>query len=201
MPAVLVGLTGNTDGLTCVDLDFEAAGAACVDHLADLGHREIALVGESPSVYRRHAGFAARTLAGFRRRARERGLRALYRPCDAGFESVAGALMGILGERPTATGFVVQNENAVGPLPRLLDRHGRAVPDDVSVVAICPDQLARNASPPLTCVPIPAEEMGRTAVELVMARLAGRSTGGATLIRPELVVRDSSRALSRPPGS
>lgn len=31
--AVLIGLPADTSGLTCVDLDFEATGALCVDHL------------------------------------------------------------------------------------------------------------------------------------------------------------------------
>ena len=72
-PAVLIGVPRDTSGLACVDLDFEATGAVCVDHLADLGHRDIALIGESEAVYRRHTGFAALTLAGFQRRAAERG--------------------------------------------------------------------------------------------------------------------------------
>ena len=50
-----------------------------MNHLADLGHRDIAFIGESEGVYRRHTGFGARTLAGFRRRAAERGVRAVHR--------------------------------------------------------------------------------------------------------------------------
>ncbi|MEY9996492.1 DNA-binding LacI/PurR family transcriptional regulator [Streptomyces sp. V4I8] len=54
-------------GLSCVDHDFAAAGALCADHLADLGHREVAFIGYG--VYERHTGYAERTLAGFRERA------------------------------------------------------------------------------------------------------------------------------------
>jgi len=194
LPAVLVGLPSSTDGLTCIDLDFEATGAACADHLADLGHRDIALIGESASVYRRHTGFAARTVDGFKRRARERGLRAVHRPSEAGFDSTAGALTRILDERPATTGIVVQNEAAIEPLLRLLGHWGRAVPEDISIVAICPDHLALHSSPPLTSVSIPAQEMGRGAVELVMRQLSGRPAACTTLIPPRLVVRGSSGA-------
>src|SRR5665811_2627648 len=38
-PAVLIGLPSNAEGLSCVDLDFEAAGRTAVRHLAQLGHR------------------------------------------------------------------------------------------------------------------------------------------------------------------
>ena len=46
-PAVLIGLPREPSGLTCVDLDFDATGARCADHLAYLVHRDIALIGES----------------------------------------------------------------------------------------------------------------------------------------------------------
>lgn len=47
-PAVLIGLPAETAGLTCVDLDFTATGALCAEHLAGLGHRDIAVIGEAP---------------------------------------------------------------------------------------------------------------------------------------------------------
>ncbi|WP_194893758.1 LacI family DNA-binding transcriptional regulator [Catenulispora pinisilvae] len=193
-PAVLIGLPADTAGLTCVDLDFDATGGACVDHLADLGHRDVALIGESEAVYRRHTGFAARTLAGFQRRAAERGLRAVHRPCEGTYESTAGVLARILEERPTTTGFVVQNEAAIAPLLSLLRLSGRVVPEDTSIVAICPDQVALQSSPRLTSVSIPAEEMGRNAVRQAMAQLQGDRRSSVMLLPPRLTVRESSGA-------
>lgn len=191
-PSVLIGLPASTSGLTCVDLDFGAAGALCVEHLAMLGHRDIAVIGEAPAVYERHTGFAERTLDGLRSRARELGLRALHRPCEGGYDAMAVTLARILDERPGTTGFVVQNESAVEPLLALLRRQGRAVPEDVSVIAVCPDQVATQASVRLTSVAIPAQEMGRRAVELVVAKLDGRGTDEVVLIAPELTVRAST---------
>jgi len=51
MPSVLIGYPDDADGLTCIDLDFVAAGAHCVEHLADLGHRSLALLGTPSAVY------------------------------------------------------------------------------------------------------------------------------------------------------
>jgi DNA-binding LacI/PurR family transcriptional regulator len=196
-PAVLIGLPSDSSGLTCIDLDFAATGAACADHLADLGHRDVALIGESQEVYRRHTGFAERTLAGFQERAAVRGLRSMHRPCEGTYESAAGTLTRILGERPSTTGFVVQNEAAIPPLMSLLRQLGRLVPEENSVVAICPDQVALQTSPQLTSVSIPAEEMGRGAVRLAMAQLEGQHTVGSTLLPPKLQVRDSTAARLR----
>ncbi|MFF8842300.1 LacI family DNA-binding transcriptional regulator [Streptomyces sp. NPDC015127] len=191
-PAVLIGLPSDTTGLTCVDLDFTATGALCVAHLAGLGHRDIAVIGEAPAVYERHTGFAERTLDGLRAKARELGVRLLHRPCEGGYGAMASTLARIFDERPATTGFVVQNESAVEPLLGLLRQQGRAVPEDVSVVAICPDQVALQASVRLTSVSIPAQEMGRQAVELTVTALEGRGRDCVELLAPELTVRAST---------
>jgi len=73
-----------------------------------------------------------------------------------------------------------------------LRRQVRAVPEDVSVVAVCPDQVATSASVRLTSVAIPAQEMGRRAVELVVAKLQGDASEQVALLPPELTVRASS---------
>jgi DNA-binding LacI/PurR family transcriptional regulator len=190
--AVLIGLPADTDGLTCVDLDFEATGALCVEHLAGLGHREIAVIGEAAAVYERHTGFAERTVDGVRAKAQEAGVRVLHRSCEGGYAAMAQTLARIFDERPGTSGFIVQNEAAVEPLLNLLRQQGRAVPEDVSVVAICPEQVASQASVRLTSVAIPAQEMGRRAVEQVVAKLGGRGTDEVELLTPELTVRAST---------
>ncbi|HEY8981156.1 MAG TPA: LacI family DNA-binding transcriptional regulator [Streptomyces sp.] len=191
-PSVLIGLPADPSGLACVDLDWSATGALCVEHLAELGHRDIAVIGEAPGVYERHTGFAVRTLEGLRSRARELGVRALHRPCEGGYDAMASTLARIFDERPGTTGFVVQNESAVEPLLALLRQQGRAVPEDVSVVAICPDQVATQAPVRLTSVAIPAAEMGRRALERLVAKLEGRGSAEVALIAPELTVRAST---------
>lgn len=191
-PAVLIGLPSETKGVTCVDLDFTATGALCVEHLAGLGHREVAVIGEAAAVYERHTGFAERTLQGLRQRAAALDVRLLHRSCEGSYASMAGTLARIFDERPRTSAFVVQNESAIDPLLSLLRQQGRAVPEDVSVVAICPDQVATQSSVRLTSVAIPAPEMGRRAVELVMAKLNGEPDERVELLPPELVVRDSS---------
>jgi DNA-binding LacI/PurR family transcriptional regulator len=105
---------------------------------------------------------------------------------------MAVTLARILDERPSTTGFVVQNEQAVEPLLALLRQQGRAIPEDVSVVAICPEQVAVQASVRLTSVAIPAQEMGRHALERLVAKLEGRGEDEVVLIEPELTVRAST---------
>ncbi|MET8469335.1 LacI family DNA-binding transcriptional regulator [Streptomyces sp. NPDC006422] len=199
-PAVLIGLPTDTTGLHCVDLDFAAAGALCAEHLAGLGHREIAVIGEAAAVYERRTGFAERTLTGIRGRSADLGLRLLHRPCEGSYASVSATLSRIFDERPGTSAFIVQNEAATDPLLALLRQSGRAVPEDVSVVALCPEQVARHASVPLTSVAVPAQEMGRRAVEQVVAQIEGRgSDEEVVLLAPELTIRES--AAQAPPAA
>jgi DNA-binding LacI/PurR family transcriptional regulator len=196
--AALIGLPDDTRGLSCVDLDFAAAGALCADHLADLGHREIAFIGYGSGVYHRHAGYAERTLVGFRESARARGLRFVHRPCEGTYESTAGTLARIFADRPGTTGFVVQNEGAIGPLLNLLRTSGRTVPEDVSVVALCPEQLAEQHAPRLTAVTGPTKELGSVAVDQLMGRMTSAEPADElVLLTPILTVRESTGPAPR----
>lgn len=190
--AVLIGVPADPAGLDCVDLDFAAAGRLCVEHLAQLGHRTVAFIGEAEGVYRRHTGFAERTLRGIRDGAAALGVDLVHRPCDGSYEAAAGALARILEERPHTTGLIVQNEGIVPPLMSLLRTTGRAVPEDVSIVALCPDQIAEQTAPRLTSVTIPAGELGTRAVDLLMRRMNGGAVGEVLLIPPSLTVRGST---------
>ncbi|HEY1178926.1 MAG TPA: LacI family DNA-binding transcriptional regulator, partial [Phytomonospora sp.] len=140
--SVLIGIPSDGTGLTCVDLDFAAAGAACVDHLADLGHREVALIGSPPEVYERELGFASRTAAGFTEALLRRGLRGATVPCEPTPAAALETVRSLLAKHPDLTGVVVHNEETVAPLLEAFAAVGKRVPDDVSVVAICPDDVA-----------------------------------------------------------
>ncbi|GAA2403667.1 LacI family DNA-binding transcriptional regulator [Nonomuraea africana] len=189
-PSVLIGFPADPSGLTCVDLDFARAGALCVEHLASLGHRRLALLGAPSVVYERGTGYARRTREGFVAAAGEAGV-AL--PCEETFDEVASTVKDLFARLPDLTGLVVHNEAAVGHVLGALRLLGKRVPDEVSVVAICPDDVAERASPPLTSVLIPAEDVGNRAVELLMAKLDGRPVPDATLLEPRLAIRASTR--------
>jgi DNA-binding LacI/PurR family transcriptional regulator len=193
-PSVLIGFPAEPAGLTCVDLDFYQAGAVCVDHLVRWGHEEIALLGAPPAVYERGTGFAQRTRAGFLETADAMGVAAVAVACEEGAGEVARAVRSLLDRQPRVSALVVHNEAAVAHLFTALGALGRRVPDDISVVAICPDEVADRTTPALTSVLIPAEEVGAQAVSLLMRKLAGDAVPDASLLAPRLTVRASSAA-------
>jgi DNA-binding LacI/PurR family transcriptional regulator len=197
-PSVLIGVPENTEGLTCVDLDFRAVGELCVEHLAELGHRSIALVGSPPEVYERGTGYAERVAEGFTRAARRYGIDATVHACEATSEAALAMTWKLLDEQPDLTGVVVHNEPIVDSIVEALNRAGRRVPDDMSVVAVRPDELAMQSVTPVTWVPFPAEELGVRAVELLMAKLEKRPVPEVTLLPPR-ITEWASTAVRRAP--
>jgi DNA-binding LacI/PurR family transcriptional regulator len=111
---------------------------------------------------------------------------------------VRACLDWIDAEFPGVTALVVHNEEALLPLLEELRAAGRRVPGDISVVAICPRDVAVGMPVRLTSVDIPAHEIGTLAVETAMNLLQGRAAAGTTLLPPNLVERDS--CATRPAG-
>jgi DNA-binding LacI/PurR family transcriptional regulator len=192
-PCVMIGFPASSEGLTCIDLDFKAAGERCVEHLAGLGHRVVALVGSPPEVYVRQTAFAQRVVQGFTAAADRNGLSSAVHPCEAAPGSARAVAERLLREQPALTGVVVHNEPLLEPLIDAFEQLGLRVPGDLSVTAICPDELAESVRVPVTSVALPSAELGTGAVELLMRKLGTTSSAPeVVLLPPRLTERAST---------
>ncbi|MFD4636091.1 LacI family DNA-binding transcriptional regulator [Lentzea sp. NPDC058436] len=191
-PVVLLGLPDEHEGLSCADLDFTSAGRQMVSHLADLGHRSVALIGSPPAVYERGTSYATRLLAGFQAETARRGLAATTHPCDPGYDAVATCLDAVLHPGHDVTGLVVHNEAVLGPLLLELRRRRLDVPSGLSVIALCPDDVAAGLPFPLTSISVPARELGAIAVEMVLTRITHDLGAEVRLLQPRLTERGST---------
>jgi DNA-binding LacI/PurR family transcriptional regulator len=193
LPVVLIGVPDQPGEMTCIDLDFTAAGSAGVTHLADLGHREIALIGPSPAVYKRGTSYAGRFLRGFRQTATKRKVRAASFPCAPSYDAIRDCLDDVFTRHPGVTGLIVHNEAVLSPLLAELSRRGKQVPRDISVVAVCPEDMAEAHAVPLTSIAIPAADLGSLAVEMAMRQLGSETRQSEVrLLSPRLTNRDST---------
>ncbi|PYI40198.1 LacI family transcriptional regulator [Arthrobacter psychrolactophilus] len=197
-PAVLIGVPDDAHGLSCIDFDFAAASRISVRHLVDLGHRRIALIGSPQASLERHATYADRVRSGFEEASRTAGVEFSSRACEANPTALAEALRELVTGPQGATGLVVHNE-ALMPLMRdTLAEMQLRIPEDVSVVAIAPTDVAVSSTVPWTAVSIPAHDIGRTAVEMVMERMHEQRAAEVRLVVPALVQRSTTVAA---PGS
>lgn len=197
-PAVLIGLPDDAQGLSCVDFDFASASKIAVRHLADLGHQNIAFIGSPPASLARHATYADRAAAGFEQACRSAGVGCSLHASGATSSDLATVLDRIfhLGRQDKAavTGLVVHNEGLVPMLREALAGLNLSIPEDVSVVAVAPADVATASVHPWTAVSIPARDIGRAAVEMVMDRLNLDKPVEMRLILPSLDVRGTTAA-------
>lgn len=170
LPVVLI------DPLNAPTWDIPSIGATnwhgattAVQHLIGLGHRRIGmLAGRSSSM----AG-AAR-LHGYRAALEEAGIAydpGIVRSTDFDYGEALVVARRILGveDRPTAL-FAASDTQALGAL-EAARQLGVAVPQDLSVMSFDDTPVAAMASPPLSAVRQPFQELGQEATR-VLLRLA-----------------------------
>ncbi|MEE1762544.1 LacI family DNA-binding transcriptional regulator [Streptomyces sp. SP18BB07] len=191
-PSVLIGFPADPSGLTCIDLDFRTAGELCVEHLAGLGHRVVGLIGSPPEVYVRQTSFAQRVVQGFTAAATRNGMASTVHPCEATPAAARTVAERLLREQPALTGVVIHNEAVLEPLVDAFEHLGLRIPTDLSITALCPDDVAAGLPVPVTSIAIPAAEVGQQAVALLMRKLSGTPVPEATLLPPRLTVRAST---------
>jgi DNA-binding LacI/PurR family transcriptional regulator len=189
---VVVGTPDDSARLPYVDFDTAMAGRLCAEHLLELGHRRVGYVGQSSATFRREVAYAIHARDGAMSALRTQKVRPVWTPCDGQPADVARAVDGLLAKVSGLTALIVYNERA---LPLVLDRLaglGLRVPQDISVIAICPDDEAEQLSIPVTAVSLRVEELARTAVRLLAGQVNGESVPSVTILAPTLKVRDTT---------
>ena len=180
---------GETYALLC---DYRHSGALAVEHLAGMGHRDIALLTYEPfnrTILQKEEGFAA---AMERRNLKPRIIRSgdAANAMRAGMDAAENLLES--GHLPTAL-WCASDYMAIGAMNALRLR-GLSVPGDVSVMGH--DDLYFGLYPDigLTTFHTPMAEIGRAAVELAMALIEhrGQDIRPRQVFQPSLVVRSST---------
>ncbi|MEV7827158.1 LacI family DNA-binding transcriptional regulator [Microbacterium enclense] len=193
-PAALVGLPRDTDELDVFDLDFEGAARLLVDHLHDLGHREIVLVSPPRHVFDRGGAYAWRFRDAALERAAQHGLTVHAHYGESQQPAVERSLNAILDAHAQATGVIVHNDASIAALPAVLRERGTVVPRDLSVVSLYPRNFGRTFLLPYTAVETSPDELGREAVQQLVRRIVDPQ-GGPSVVRfiePELTDRGST---------
>jgi len=192
VPIAAVG--ADVPGCASVLIDDRAAARVAVQHLVDLGHREIGLIstGSPPPMHftapddRRNAYLEVLAAAGLDPDPALEG--------DGGFTLTGGerAMTQVLerGGRPTAL-FAMSDEMAFGAL-RAMRRFGLHAPRDMSVVGFDDHEMADLVD--LTTVAQPVPQLGATAARQVL-RLLAEGSGTVpppTVLPTRLVVRGTT---------
>jgi LacI family transcriptional regulator len=194
LPVVVTGRSLKAPNLVSMDFDNCEGARQATRHLIDLGHRRIAFIAgdaQHPDAVDRQRGYQlALESAGLR-----------LDPAlvvQGNFSEHSGLLAAerlVQGRAPFSAIFAANDQMAVGAALGL-HRHGRRVPDDVSLVGF--DDLAGSlyVVPPLTTVHNPIQEIGQLAARAMLGLLAGEKPR-VEVPAPRLIARESTRALAR----
>ncbi len=186
--------------LPTVTIDDHAGIDLAVDHLVALGHRRIAFISLVPQmlIYRRRLDAYAAAL--FRHGIRpDESLIKLQEAWVMSAEDTRDVCARFLGELTSLpsppTGIVCASDSfAVGAIRALRDL-SKHVPRDVSVVGFGNMYFAPIHDPPLTTIVADHRAVGEAAAHMLLNVVRGAAYTASTLVRPLLVVRESTARL------
>ena len=198
LPFVLISGTSPDPRVSQVDINNAEAARLVVSHLAELGHRRIALLGgqpNSPSTAPRRAGFLA-AMQEFGLSVNPDLLLEGAYTREWGREGMARLLN--LAAPPTAV-FAGGDGIAAGAYTACAEA-GVSVPHHMSLVGFDDAPYAQHLAPPLTTVRQPLTQIGATAATMLLDRLdtaedADSDLSGVQIsLHGELIVRGSTAA-------
>lgn len=192
IPYVMTDYTPDLGELaTGVFFDYHCGGQMTARYLLAQGHRSIAFATRSldrPSRRNLKDGFCeemAASGAGF-------GEEDIFVSGNKNeFEAGAELAQQILAREKQYTVITANNDAVAVGMMTELARQGRRVPEDISVMGFDNSVFARMASPPLTTVQVPAEEMGKLAAKSMLEELSGKKVQYSIYLEPEIVERRS----------
>jgi LacI family transcriptional regulator len=196
LPMITVSCPDEHERITNIVLNHRRAAELALDHLAGLGHRDVAFIkGQSFSSDTEPRWQAIRYAAAQGKLNLDLKLVAQLEGDVPGHEPGYFATQRLLASNTRFTALFAFNDvSAIGAI-RALREAGLRVPQDVSVVGFDDVQSAAFQNPGLTTVRQPLRTMGILAAEAVVRRIdapADHLPAKQIVVDPELVVRDST---------
>ncbi len=174
-----------------------AGARRIVEHLIEHGHKRIAYMGLSRTLFTINTRFL-----GYRRAMQVAGL-AEDATFDCNSEEVTlGILKEKLSGKDAPTAILTSNTLATRYVLSSIAHLGVKVPNDLAFTGFDDFDLAEFTSPPLTVVRQPAQEMGRVATSLLFDRIARGEipqTGNRIVLPIEIVLRRSCGCKHKTP--
>jgi len=192
-PFVMIGHRMDNSGLSFADIDIDCGVDVAIEHLVGLGHRAIGFLTFDPVIQDKTYGFTSWALEAYQKACRKYGLPSLACLGGLTIEAMSAAAQEMLRNHPEITAFVAPQEQSAVAVLRAAQAQERRIPFDLSLVAMLSDTASELATPPLTTISFPADELGNAAARMLLARMENSHTDPAQkLVRPELTVRGTT---------
>jgi DNA-binding LacI/PurR family transcriptional regulator len=201
-PFAMIGHRAESDGMSFVDVDVQHGIDLALGHLVELGHRRVGFLNLDPVLGAATYGYAVWAGEAYERACDRLGLPVLAGIGGRNSDEMALAAQHLLQTHAGITAFLALQDQSLIGLVKAARALGLAIPDDLSIVGMAGTSMAEVATPPLTTVSFPDDDLGHVAARLLLDRIdRGGSTVEQVLVRPELTVRGSTAGPRRLPTS
>ena len=184
--------------LPSVGFNHRNAIQPVVNHLLDLGHREIVAIMAFLGVSDRERDRLAGIEDAFTRRGQSFPRERVVFAGGSGLQDGRNAFRTARARFPQATAIICANDLLAAGAMMECAASGLSVPRDISVVGYGDLDIAAAMNPPITTVKTPADAMGRMAATCLLAKLAGEDHLDHVEFATELVLRGSTGPAASP---
>lgn len=187
----------DSDEYDCVQNDFVHATLKLMDALAAMDYRRIAFIGWASS--RGVGPYSEVRCRTYIEWAKKRGLfdQKLCMIARNNEESGYELALKLLKRAKRPDAIVTASDNMAVGVYRALHELGLKIGKDIAVSSFNDISVAQFLHPPLSTIRLPAEEIGETAVDLLLERAAGRIIGKQVTLASQLIWRGSTRNPGR----
>ena len=196
-PLVFVDSDTLTQGHPCVTTDFENAVQTALQYLKNQGCQSIGLLtGEEKTTDLQEIIPDSRRRA-YRNFCIEEGIYDANLILTGNFSALSGyelikAKLETEEKLPDAF-FAASDSLAIGAL-KAFQEAGLIVPDQIQIISFNDTIMAKQVFPPLSCVTVYTEEMGRTAMDVLNKQvLSPREIPTLTMLGTKLTLRGSTK--------
>jgi DNA-binding LacI/PurR family transcriptional regulator len=187
IPMTLIGRTNTPNSFNFVDRDFDGAAQTAIHYLAQLGHKNIALINNArfKTNSKHSVDYRFRQSVISTAKKAKTPLTHFYYENDANTGELA--LNEIVSTSPETTAIIALNDLTIIGLINSGTKNGFSFPRDLSVLSLStsPSQVEMTV-PEISTISPPAWEMGAKAIEILLKNIEG----GSTSIKQELWAGD-----------
>lgn len=190
IPMLVLDSSRKEEDQIAVHVDYAGAAYTAINHLIELGHKDIAYIGND-----KLHDFDYQTFSGFQHATSEKGLTLSMNRIQINVydeESLYSCIDHALeGQRPPTALFCATDFYAIHAI-RYLHTKGMHVPNDISVISIDDIAVSKFIIPSLTTVRIDNEAMGLIGFELLQKLINNEECLSVNLPHCDLIVREST---------
>ncbi len=202
VPYVLIGRPQDPGGLFWADIDYGGLVERCVDHLADLGHRHVALLNRPPELLASGYGPAHRAADAFEAATARRRLRGSAFCCPDDAAGGEACMREILAGASRITAAVTINESALAGVNRAFDRAGLRLPRDFSLVGVVGERWAEDFHPRMTAAVVSPAALVRSAFDMLLERMEDPGSPPRHVLQaPSITLGATTGRVPTPAGS